>query len=105
MTTEYPVPTKITLLKKSRLLEIEFMTGEKFSFSFAKLRAASLSADVRHHPDAQSEEQYAHVTILAIERVGNYAIKPVFSDGHQTGIYSFKMLYALGSNHVMPACS
>lgn len=92
----HPMPTKITLLKKSRLIEIEFATGECFRISCAALRAASLSADMRHAEELKSAADFVDVNILAIERVGNYAIKPIFSDGHQTGIYSFKTLYELG---------
>lgn len=89
-----PTPIKLTLHKKSRLLEIEFDTKEKVVLPFSLLRASSLSAEMRHRQHKQ--EDFKNVTILAIEPVGNYAIKPIFSDGHRTGIFSWRTLYELG---------
>ncbi len=88
-----PVPRQLTLHKKSRTLEVEFSTGERFVLPTEYLRAFSPSAE-SHHPD----RQYEHVNILAIEPVGNYAVKLIFSDGHRTGIYSWITLYTLGVN-------
>ncbi len=87
-----PTPIKITLHKKSRTLELEFDNQEKIILPCSVLRAASPSADMRH---AKTEEDYSNVNILSIEPVGHYAIKPVFSDGHRTGIFSWRMLYDL----------
>jgi DUF971 family protein len=87
-------PREIILHKKSRTLEVLFESGERFIFPCAYLRAFSPSAETRHHPVSGKE----NVNILAIEPVGNYAIKPLFSDGHQTGIFSWKTLYELGVN-------
>ena len=95
MIEQQPVPTQITLNKKSRTLEIQFNTGEVFVLSCACLRAASLSADMRY---AQQQGNYENINILAIEPVGNYAIRPVFSDGHRTGIYSWETLYRLAKD-------
>lgn len=91
-----PEPINITLHKKSRTLEIEFDTHESFILPCAMLRACSPSAEMRH---AKSQNvDFSNVNILSIEPVGHYAIKPVFSDGHRTGIFSWRMLYDLGKN-------
>ncbi|MDA8561904.1 DUF971 domain-containing protein [Gammaproteobacteria bacterium] len=89
-----PSVVEITVHKKSRTLEIKFEDNKTFIFSFAKLRASSLSADMKDKK--VSPDNFSKVNILSIEPVGNYAIKPVFSDGHRTGIFSFGMLYELG---------
>lgn len=94
-----PIPIKITLHKISRTLEIEFDTNERFVLSCAYLRAFSPSAEMRQNKTQEKNPaDYEHVNILAIEPVGQYAIKPVFSDGHRTGIYSWNMLYELCIN-------
>ncbi len=94
-----PIPVTITLHKLSRLLELEFASGESFLLPCAYLRAFSTSADMRHSASPTKAESINHqVNILAIEPVGNYAIKPTFSDGHSTGIYSWNTLYELGKN-------
>ena len=89
-----PIPTEITLHKKSRTLEVLFNTGERFIFSCEYLRVFSTSADMKDKTVTGKE----NVNILALEPVGQYAIKPTFSDGHSTGIYSWKTLYDLGVN-------
>lgn len=93
-------PTKITLHKISRTLEVEFDNGECFTLSCEYLRVFSPSAEVRGHGvgDKKWMTGKEHVNILSIEPIGQYAIKPIFSDGHCTGIYSWKMLYELGVN-------
>lgn len=88
-----PVPRQLTLHKKSRTLEVEFSTGERFILPCDYLRAFSPSAEARNQ-----EINHDHVNILAIEPVGNYAVKLIFSDGHRTGIYSWTTLYTLGVN-------
>ncbi len=94
-----PIPTAITLHKLSRLLELEFDSGERFLLPCAYLRAFSTSAEMRHGVSPTPAEIIKNqVTILAIEPVGQYAIKPIFSDGHRTGIYSWSTLYELGKN-------
>lgn len=94
------IPTEIILHKKSRTLEVIFDTGENFVFPCEYLRVFSPSAEVRGHGVGNEKliTHKEHVNILAIEPVGQYAIKPIFSDGHQTGIYSWKTLYELGIN-------
>ncbi len=95
----HPVPTTITLHKMSRMLEVEFDTGERFFLPCAYLRAFSTSAEMRYGaPPTKEELIKKQVNILAIEPVGHYAIKPIFSDGHRTGIYSWSTLYELGKN-------
>ncbi|HLB57434.1 MAG TPA: gamma-butyrobetaine hydroxylase-like domain-containing protein [Gammaproteobacteria bacterium] len=92
---------KITLHKLSRTLEIEFESGENFVLPCEYLRVFSPSADVRGHGVGNETLVLgkAHVNILALEPVGQYAIKPIFSDGHRSGIYSWTTLYELGVNH------
>lgn len=100
--TEQPTlsPRQLTLHKKSRTLEVEFTTGERFILPCEYLRVFSPSAEVRGH--GSGNEKWVtgkeSVNILAIEPVGNYAVKLIFSDGHRTGIYSWTTLYTLGIN-------
>jgi DUF971 family protein len=95
------VPTQILLHQQSRVLEIEFDTGEAFRLSCEYLRVFSPSAEVRGHGPAQAVLQVGKrdVNITAVEPVGNYAIKLVFSDGHNTGLYAWDYLYGLGKQH------
>jgi DUF971 family protein len=101
MDTEGPIPTQITLHKRSRTLEVEFETGERFTLPCEYLRVFSPSAEVRGHGVGNEKLVLGkeHVTILSIEPVGHYAVKFVFSDGHSTGIYSWSTLHSLGVNH------
>jgi DUF971 family protein len=94
-----PIPTEIKLHQKSRELELSFADGSHFRLSCEFLRVFSPSAEVRGHGPGQETLQSGkrNVEIAAIEPVGNYAIKPVFSDGHDSGIYSWDLLYQLGS--------
>jgi DUF971 family protein len=89
------VPIKIILHKVSRILEIQFSDTECFMLPCAYLRAFSTSAEMRNIDPATINP---HVNILSIESVGQYGIKPIFSDGHRTGIYSWDTLYELGRN-------
>jgi len=84
----------------SRVLEIEFDDGAKFRLPFEFLRVNSPSADVRGHGPGQETLQVGKksVTITSLEPIGHYAIKPSFSDGHDSGIYSWEYLYELGQN-------
>ena len=95
-----PQPTGLTVRKQSRVLEVEFDDGAAFSLPFELLRVWSPSAEVRGHGPGQETLQTGqrNVEINAVEPVGNYAIKPVFSDGHDTGIFSWEYLHHLGSN-------
>ncbi|MBL4851785.1 MAG: DUF971 domain-containing protein [Gammaproteobacteria bacterium] len=93
-----PVPTDIKLHQQSRVLEIHF-DEEVFELSCEYLRVYSPSAEVRGHGPGQEVLQVAkeHVNIKAIEPVGNYAIKLVFDDGHDSGLYTWELLHHLGS--------
>lgn len=95
-----PQPTGLTVRKQSRVLEVEFDDGAAFSLPFELLRVWSPSAEVRGHGPGQETLQTGqrNVEITAVEPVGNYAIKPVFSDGHDTGIFSWDYLHHLGTD-------
>lgn len=92
------VPTEIRLHQKSRVLEVEFSDGRSFRLPYELLRVYSPSAEVRGHGAGQEVLQTGkrNVEIRALEPVGSYAVQPVFSDGHSTGIYSWEYLYELG---------
>lgn len=100
MSTKQVIPTEIKLHQKSRTLELRFDDGAHFNFTCEFLRVFSPSAEVRGHGPGEEVLQIAKedVTIDKIEPMGNYAIKPVFSDGHDTGIFSWEELYRLGSH-------
>jgi len=91
-------PTELTLHQKSRVLDIAFEDGSAFSIPFELMRVYSPSAEVKGHGPGQEVLQVGkrEVGIADVEQVGNYAIKPVFSDGHDTGIFSWDYLYELG---------
>jgi DUF971 family protein len=95
-----PHPTEIKLHQKSRAMEISFSDGSHFRLPFEFLRVYSPSAEVRGHGPGQETLQTGKrsVDIKAIEPVGNYAIQPFFSDGHDSGIYSWDLLYQLGAH-------
>ncbi len=94
------IPTEIKLHQKSRILEVAFANGERFELSCEFLRVFTPSAEARGHGPGQETLQIGKrdVEIERIEAVGNYAIKPVFSDGHDSGLYSWDMLYNLGTH-------
>lgn len=94
------VPTGITLHQKSRVLEIAFADGRSFRLPYEFLRVHSPSAEVRGHGPGQEVLQTGkrNVEIRALEPVGSYAVQPQFSDGHNTGIYSWEYLYELGES-------
>ncbi|MEM8845424.1 MAG: DUF971 domain-containing protein [Pseudomonadota bacterium] len=94
-------PTEIQLHQKSRILEIAFDDGERFELSCEYLRVYSPSAEVMGHGPGQEVLQIGKedVNITAIEPVGNYAVKLVFDDNHNSGLYSWEHLYNLGKNH------
>jgi DUF971 family protein len=93
-----PTPTDITLHANSRVLEIAFDDGRVFKLPFEFLRVYSPSAEVRGHGPGQETLQLGKrdVTITQLEPVGHYALQPLFSDGHSSGIYSWQYLYELG---------
>ncbi len=94
---ETPIPSEIRLHQKSRRLELSFSDGRRFELSFEFLRVFTPSADARGHAPGQETLQVGkqEVDILRIEPVGNYAIRPIFSDGHESGIYSWDILHGL----------
>ena len=101
ITKTTPQPAEIKLHQKSRMLEIEFTNGKRFSFSCEFLRVYSPSAEVRGHSSDQEVLQVGkkNVEIKRIEPVGTYAVQLYFSDGHNTGIYSWDLFYEYGLRH------
>lgn len=99
--TPGPTPVEIKLHQASRILEVKYSDGAAFRFTFEFLRVHSPSAEVRGHGTGQETLQTGKrdVGIVSLEPVGAYAIQPVFSDGHDTGLYSWSYLYELGRNH------
>jgi DUF971 family protein len=95
-----PAPTEIIVHQQSRRLEVAFSDGQRFDLSFELLRVYSPSAEVRGHGPGQEVLQTGKrdVGVRALEPIGHYAIKPLFTDGHDTGIYSWDYLYFLGVN-------
>jgi DUF971 family protein len=93
-----PLPTEITLHQTSRVLELAFDNGKQFRLPYEFLRVHSPSAEVRGHGPGQETLQIGKrdVTIASVEPVGHYALRPTFSDGHESGIYSWDYLYDLG---------
>lgn len=92
------IPTSLKLRTQSRLLEVSFDNGDRFELPFEYLRVFSPSAEVRGHGPGQETLQLGkhEVGIDAVEPVGNYAVKLVFDDGHDTGLYSWTYLHELG---------
>jgi len=99
MDRESPQPTEIKLHQKSRVLEIAFADGKSYRLPFEFLRVHSPSAEVRGHGPGQEVLQTGkkEVDITRVEPVGSYAIQLCFSDGHETGIYSWDLLYQYGA--------
>lgn len=93
-----PQPTAFKVRKQSRIMEVSFDDGGEFALPFELLRVYSPSAEVRGHGPGQETLQLGKrdVEIVALEPVGNYGVKPVFSDGHDSGIYTWDYLYQLG---------
>jgi len=96
-----PVPTEIKLRQQARVLEVSFDGGETFVMSYEFLRVFTPSAEARGHGPGQETLQTGKrdVDVVRIEPVGNYAVRPVFSDGHDSGLYSWDLLYSLGRRH------
>jgi DUF971 family protein len=96
-----PIPTELTVHQKSRLLDIAFDDGRAFSIPFELMRVYSPSAEVKGHGPGQEVLQVGKrdVGIKGVEPVGNYAVKPLFTDGHESGIYTWDYLYKLGNEH------
>ncbi|MBS0427768.1 MAG: DUF971 domain-containing protein [Proteobacteria bacterium] len=94
-----PTPTALTLHGQSRALEIAFSDGASFRIPFELLRVCSPSAEVQGHGPGQETLQTGkrEVDVVDLQPVGHYAVQPTFSDGHASGIYSWALLYELGS--------
>ncbi len=93
-----PEPTELILHARSRQLEIAFADGQRFRIAYELMRVCSPSAEVQGHGPGQEVLQTGkrEVDIEHIEPVGHYAVKPRFSDGHDSGLFSWSYLYALG---------
>ena len=94
-----PTPTEITVHQQSRVLELHFSDGAHFRLPFELMRVYSPSAEVQGHGPGQEVLQTGkrEVGITSLEPVGNYAVQPTFSDGHDSGIFSWDYLYFLGA--------
>lgn len=92
-------PQAITVHSQSRVLEVSFPDGAAFRIPFELMRVYSPSAEVRGHGPGEETLQTGkrEVLLTALEPVGNYAVQPTFSDGHDSGIYAWDYLYFLGS--------
>ncbi|MBS0292236.1 MAG: DUF971 domain-containing protein [Proteobacteria bacterium] len=98
LTSGAPTPQSITVHEQSRVLELVFSDGAHFRIPFELLRVYSPSAEVKGHGPGQEVLQTGKrgVTLTGLAQVGNYAIQPGFSDGHDSGIYTWDYLYELG---------
>ncbi len=98
MSDNKPYPNSINLHQQSRVLELEYDDGARFELPCEYLRVYSPSAEVKGHGPGQAVLQVGKekVNIKEIEPVGNYAIKLIFDDGHNSGLYTWEYLYELG---------
>ena len=96
-----PIATELRLRRATRVLEVSFADGSRFELPFEYLRVHSPSAEVKGHGPGQEVLVLGkeNVGITAIEPVGQYAVKLVFDDGHDTGLYTWKYLHELGSDY------
>ena len=96
-----PIPSEIKLHQKSRRLELIYENGENYSLDFEYLRVYTPSAEARGHGVGQETLQTGKrdVDVERLEPVGTYALRLVFSDGHDSGLYSWDLLYNLGKHH------
>jgi DUF971 family protein len=94
-------PVELRLIKAEKLLEVAYDDGSRFRLPAEYLRVESPSAEVQGHGPGQKTlvAGRAHVGIIALEPVGNYAVRITFDDLHETGIYSWGYLYELGVEH------
>ena len=99
LNTQTPTPQDMTVHGQSRVLEVTFSDGAQFRIPFELMRIYSPSAEVQGHGPGQEVLQTGkrEVDLPALEPIGNYAVQPTFSDGHDTGIFSWEYLYFLGS--------
>jgi DUF971 family protein len=96
-----PRPTEIKLRSRSRVLDVSFDDGTRFELPFEYLRVYSPSAEVRGHGPGQEALQLGkhEVGVRSVDPVGNYAVRIVFDDGHDTGLYTWGYLHELGRTH------
>jgi DUF971 family protein len=96
-----PWPVELRLKKAEKLLEVEFDDGSRFRLPAEYLRVESPSAEVQGHGAGQKVLVHgrAHVGIIGLEPIGNYAVRVIFDDLHDTGIYSWSYLHQLGIEH------
>src|SRR5438309_11972750 len=99
LSTDTPTPVSMTVHGRSRVLQIAFSDGSEFRIPFELMRVYSPSAEVQGHGPGQEVLQTGkrEVDVVELKPVGNYAVQPTFSDGHDTGIFSWDYLYFLGS--------
>jgi len=99
LASDTPTPTAITVRQQSRVLEVSFSDGATYRIPFELMRVYSPSAEVQGHGLGQEVLQTGKrdVTITGLAPIGNYGVQPTFSDGHDTGIYSWDYLHYLGS--------
>ena len=99
LTTGSPTPEALTVHAKSKVLEISFSDGASFQIPFELMRVYSPSAEVQGHGPGQEVLQTGkrNVGLVDLEPIGNYAVKPSFTDGHDTGLFTWDYLYFLGS--------
>jgi DUF971 family protein len=92
-------PTEIRLKKESKILIVSFDDGSEFQYSCEYLRVHSPSAEVKGHGPGQETLQTGkeHVSIVAIDPVGHYAVRLTFDDGHDSGLYTWQYLHELGT--------
>jgi DUF971 family protein len=94
-----PAPQDLTVHHKSRVLEVSYSDGSTYRIPFELMRIYSPSAEVQGHGPGQEVLQTGkrEIELVTLEPVGNYAVQPTFSDGHDTGLFSWDYLYFLGS--------
>jgi DUF971 family protein len=99
LNSKTPTPESLTVHGSTRVLEIGFADGAQFRIPFELMRVYSPSAEVQGHGPGQEVLQTGKrlVGIESLEPVGNYAVKPAFSDGHDSGLFTWEYLYFLGS--------
>lgn len=98
---DVPAPTEIKLRTKSRVLDVTFDGGERYELPFEYLRTHSPSAEVKGHGPGQEVLVLGkeNVGIRGIEPIGQYAVRLIFDDGHDSGLFSWKYLRELGRDH------
>src|SRR5262245_30126741 len=96
-----PRATEIKLRRKSRVLEVSFDDGQRFELAFEYLRVYSPSAEVKGQRPGQEVLQFGkeNVQVTSVEPIGQYAVRLIFDDGHDTGLYSWSYLHELGTDY------